>query len=34
LRRAVRPMVRGAGEVADLLAQQLISGVTAGDDHA
>jgi allophanate hydrolase len=32
LRRAVRPMVRGAEEVADLLAQQLISGVTAGDD--
>jgi allophanate hydrolase len=32
LRRAVRQVVRGAEEVADLLGQQLISGVTAGDD--
>jgi 5-oxoprolinase (ATP-hydrolysing) subunit C len=32
LRRGLRPMVRSAEEVADLLAHQLISGVTAGDD--
>jgi allophanate hydrolase len=32
LRRALRPMARGAGEAADLLAHQLISGVTAGDE--
>jgi allophanate hydrolase len=32
LRREVRPVVRGAEEMADLLSQQLISGVTAGDD--
>jgi allophanate hydrolase len=32
LRRRVRPLVRAAADIPDLLGHQLISGVTAGDD--
>ena len=32
LRRALRPLIRDPHDIADLLAYQLISGVTCGDD--